>query len=99
MLSGTFGNATGLSDVAQCADVQPGFYTPTGSALPVACPVWAFCAGRAYDTENEVPGSQPVGVIGGQQVVQQSVQQSMVQQTALLTSSTPPPVSSLMACT
>ena len=79
--------------------MQPGFYAPLGSELAKPCPSWGFCAGRAYDTENEVPGSQPVGVIGGQQVVQQSVQQSMVQQTALLTSSTPPPVSSLMACT
>lgn len=55
-----------------------------GSILPVPCPSWGLCAGRAYDTDNPAqglePGSQPVVVPGGQQVVQQSVQQSLVQQ-------------------
>ena len=84
LTSGTFGNGIGLSDIAQCADVQPGFYSPTGSALPLPCPSWGFCPGRAYDTENPdlglEPGSQPVVVPGGQQVVQQVVQQSVVEQ-------------------
>ena len=88
-LTGTFGNGTGFNAVSQCTDAPPGFYAPEGSALPVACPSWGFCAGRAYDNENEVPGSQPVGVQGGQQVMQQSVQQSVVQQTVRLLASDP----------
>lgn len=59
---------TGLSSEAQCLDVQPGYYAPLGSREQVACPRWGFCAGRALDVLNEVPGSIPVPVPDGQVV-------------------------------
>jgi hypothetical protein len=87
--AGTYGNGTGLTVITQCTDVQPGFYAPAGSFLPILCPGWGFCAGRAHDTENSVPGSQPVGVQDGQQVVEstQTVEeaQSVVEQMFELT--------------
>ncbi|KAL3921489.1 MAG: hypothetical protein SGPRY_004887 [Prymnesium sp.] len=66
--AGTFSNMTGLSSEAQCLDVQPGYYAPLGSREQVACPRWGFCAGRALDVLNEVPGSIPVPVPDGQVV-------------------------------
>ena len=88
-IPGTYGNGTGLSSAAQCIDVQVGFYAPTGSTLPISCPSWGFCAGRALDTENSHPGSQPVGVQGGEEVVQQITQRQLVTQTIQLQASDP----------
>ena len=89
--AGTFGNGTELSQESQCADVDPGFYSPTGSKEPIACPTWGLCPGRAFDTDNVAqglpPGSQPIGVQGGQQVVRRVVQQSVVQQEVQLQTS------------
>ena len=45
-----------------------GFYAPAGSVLPLACPGWGFCPGRADDTENAVPGSIPTVVAQGKKV-------------------------------
>ena len=89
--SGTYGEDTGLVHISQCIDVQPGFYAPTGSSQPIPCPSWGLCAGRAYDTQNTVPGSQPVGVSGGSQVMQQTQtvvdEQDIVEQTIELLAS------------
>ena len=70
--AGSWSSATNLKSADECSGVQPGFYAPTGSVLPIPCPSWGLCAGRAYDKVNDAPGSQPVGVQGGKQVEQQT---------------------------
>lgn len=55
---------TRLVAEAECKDVPPDFYSPSGSEYPVPCPSWGFCAGRALDTENR--GAIPVAIPKGQ---------------------------------
>ena len=63
---GTYSNATGLSTDLLCRPVQPGYWAPTGSALPEPCPVSGFfCPGQAADDVNQVPGSKPILVSVG----------------------------------
>lgn len=51
--AGTTSNASGLNSSSGCVGVEPGFWAPTGSALPLACPASGFyCPGREFDTES-----------------------------------------------
>ena len=61
-----------------CVDVPSGSYAPAGSRIPVACPAWGFCPGRANDTENSSPGSIPIVIPDGKQ---SEVQTRSVEQT------------------
>ena len=36
--AGTYGNASGLAAIGNCVPVRPGFWSPLGSDLPIACP-------------------------------------------------------------
>ena len=64
--AGTYANTTGAASEADCKDVTAGYYSPAGSVLPVECPGWGFCPGRAHDTENgDRPGSIPTVIAQG----------------------------------
>ena len=64
--AGTYANTTGAASGADCEDVMMGYYSPAGSVLPVECPGWGFCPGRAHDTENgDHPGSIPTVIAQG----------------------------------
>jgi len=72
---GTWSNVTGLYDALQCVDVESGFWAPTGSGAPKACPVSGFtCPGRAADEVNDPPGSEPILVESGQSSVDVEVE-------------------------
>ena len=64
---GSFSNTTGLGSRHGCQPVQPGFWSPTGSAIPLACPPSGFlCPGAVADVTNNPPGSLPIQLaIGG----------------------------------
>ena len=67
---GTWSNVTGLYHALQCIDVESGFWAPTGSGAPKACPMSGFtCPGRAADEVNDPPGSEPILVESGQSSV------------------------------
>ena len=67
---GTWSNTTGLYDAQQCVGVEAGFWAPTGSGAPKACPASGFtCPGRAADKVNDPPGSEPILVESGQSSV------------------------------
>ena len=58
---GRYANATGLAEADECTPVQSGYWAPTGSVLPEACPASGFrCPGRAADNVNTPPGSKPI---------------------------------------
>ena len=65
-LGGRSSNASGLASLTQCLPVQPGFWAPTGSALPIRCPDSGFsCPGALAITVHreagiDPPGSQPI---------------------------------------
>ena len=64
--AGTYANTSGATSDADCEDVTLGYYSPAGSVLPVECPGWGFCPGRAHDTENgDHPGSIPTVIAQG----------------------------------
>ena len=53
------GKQPGLQAPAQCSAVEPGFWAPTGSAVPEACPASGFwCPGAALDPLYN--GSKPI---------------------------------------
>ena len=63
---GTFSGATGLHSRGGCLPVLPGFWSPTGSAMPIACPPSGFiCPGAAVDLTNNPPGSLPIQLATG----------------------------------
>ena len=52
---------TGLTSAGACKSVGPGFWAPTGSTLPNACPRTGFyCPGAAADTVNTPGSSKPI---------------------------------------
>jgi len=63
---GTYANNTGLSSAAQCMPVSPGYWAPTGSAVPKDCPATGFYCPGALDIDSHteagiaVPGSEPI---------------------------------------
>ena len=59
-----YGNATGLVAPSSCVKVPPGYWAPTGSALPKRCPESGFyCPGA--DVACEVDGVAVAGVTPG----------------------------------
>ena len=46
--------------------MPPGFWSPTGSRVPIPCPTSGFiCPGAAFDTENDPPASLPIPLDSG----------------------------------
>ena len=63
---GTYSNATGLASERGCLPVPPGFWSPTGSTVPIPCPTSGFiCPGAAFDTVNDPPASLPTQLDAG----------------------------------
>ena len=62
---GTYGNRTSLASAADCMPVRRGYWAPTGATLPERCFTGFRCPGRAYDRENDPPGSKPIIVAEG----------------------------------
>ena len=77
---GTSSNTTALASDRGCLPVLHGYWAPTGSAVPLACPPSGFlCPGADADGVNTPPGSLPIqlsvgGISSERQVVREVLQ-------------------------
>ena len=77
---GTFRTTTGARNVTDCSDVEEGFFSTLGSSAPEACTTILAtytCPGRAADTVNEIPGSQPVAKLLPQWIADLAIQENL----------------------
>ena len=69
---GTYNNIIGATSDSACKEVEPNYWAPMGSSLPLKCPSSGFmCPGAAHDTEHK--GSLPIEVAQGRRIEIQNV--------------------------
>ena len=77
---GTSSNRTGIASERGCLLVLSGFWAPTGSAVPLACPPSGFlCPGAAADQVNNPPGSLPIQLPTGGISIERQVTREVLQ--------------------
>ena len=69
---GTYNNIIGATSNSACNGVEPNYWAPMGSSVPLKCPSSGFmCPGAAHDIEHK--GSLPIEVAQGKRIELQNV--------------------------